>query len=222
MLYFFLCILLYFLLFAVSRENIKFLFLILRNKKLAFWVISILFFPGTVIHELSHFLTALLLFLRVKDIEIFPNFEKGSLKLGRVIYEKKDFFRSFLVGVSPLFFGTFVLYIIFYFKLFPSKDLFINIFWGYLIFSISSTMFSSKRDLQDAKYLIPLFLFLMMCIYLFDLQIWNYFVFFDKYEIIFYKIFKVLIFVFLIQFLVWMIFSVIYKLREKNVTFPTS
>lgn len=222
MVYLILCFILYFLLFVISRKNIKLFFKIFQNKKIAVWIISFLFFPGTIIHELSHFIIATSLFLRVRDIEIFPHLERENLKLGRVIYERKDFLRSFFVGISPLFFGTLVLYLIFYFKFFPSQNLIYNLFFGYLIFSISSTMFSSPQDLKDAKYLIPLGFILMFLIYLFDIQINFYFNFINKYTAVFFEIFKILFSVFLIQFLVWIALSLVYKSKTKNVYFTKS
>jgi hypothetical protein len=101
---------------------------------------------------------AILLLLKVRSISFFPEFNGNSIKLGHVTYEKKDGFRSLLVGIAPLIGGTITLYLFFYFKMFPQRDFLLTIGGIYLIFVISSTMFSSKQDLKDILYCIPIIL----------------------------------------------------------------
>ncbi len=157
----------YTVLYFLSRSNIKLIFKIIKRKKLAAYLLSVLFFPGTVLHELSHFFAAIVLFLRVGDVEIFPSIEGNKIKLGRVYYERKDFVRGLLVGIAPLFTGSAVLFGIFYFNLFPANDFLQNLIFVYLIFSISSTMFSSKQDLKDLGLVVPLVLFLVALVYIY-------------------------------------------------------
>lgn len=135
----------------------------MRDEKLVYYLVALLFFPGTIIHEFSHFFAALILFLPVKEIRIFPQIENHSIKLGTVYYIKKDFFRGLLVGIAPLF-GA----ILFFWTI---SHLTINLFFYYLIFTISTTMFSSKKDLEDLLYLIPFFLFIFLIFYIFNLKI---------------------------------------------------
>lgn len=143
-----LSIFLYFLSRQTINEIFYFFYLFIKDKKTVFLLLSLIFFPGTVVHELSHFFLAMILFLPVKGMEIFPKFEGQMIKLGTVNYIKKDFFRGFLVGIAPLFGALLFFWIISHFPM--------NLFFYYLIFTVSSNMFSSKKDLEDLIYLIPL------------------------------------------------------------------
>jgi hypothetical protein len=153
-------------LYFVSRHTINeifyFFYYLINNKKISFWLISLIFFPGTLIHELSHFFLAMMLFLPVVGLDIFPKFEGQSIKLGSVHYIKKDFLRGLIVGIAP-FFGA----ILFFWAV---SHLPMNIFSYYLIFVVSSTMFSSKKDLEDLLYLIPLILIIGVVFYIFNIS----------------------------------------------------
>jgi hypothetical protein len=153
-------------LYFASRHTINeifyFFYCLIGNKKISFWLISIIFFPGTLIHELSHFFLAMILFLPLVGLDIFPKFEGQSIKLGSVHYVKKDFLRGFIVGIAP-FFGA----ILFFWLI---SHLPMNLFSYYLIFVVSSTMFSSKKDLEDLLYLIPLTLIIAAIFYVFNVS----------------------------------------------------
>jgi len=158
--------------FFISRKNFNHFFYFFRkffhNENTVYALVSLIFLPGTIIHELSHFFAAIVLFLPVKDIQIFPKFEDGQIKLGHVLYVKKDFLRGILVGVAPFFGALFLFFFLSFFKLFPNKNLGLNIALIYLIFTVSSLMFSSKQDLVDIVYLIPFILFLLIIGYIFQ------------------------------------------------------
>ena len=171
LLFFLQLILIYFL----SRSTINNLFHLLRTflktNHLVFSLISIIFFPGTVVHELAHFFAAMMLFLRVHSINIFPKWEGNEIKLGTVLYEKRDFVRGVLVGIAPIFSGIFFLWAIAVFNFFPSDNIFLNLLIIYLIFTISSMMFSSRRDLIDLIYIIPFLVISYGFIYIFDIKL---------------------------------------------------
>lgn len=147
------------ILYFISRKTTTLFFYFLRrishHEKFNFSLIAILYLPGTIIHEMSHFFAALVLFLKVRDVSIFPSFQKNYIKLGSVTYERKDFIRGFLVGIAPLGGGMMVLYGIGSFHLFPSPHFLLNALMIYFIFTVSSTMFSSSQDLVDFLYMIP-------------------------------------------------------------------
>lgn len=161
-------------LFFLSRQTTNHLFFLLRrfikDEKKIYGLVSFLYLPGTILHELSHFFAATILFLRVREVKILPEFEKNYIKLGKVIYEKKDFVRGFLVGIAPLFGALFFFYLVYFFQLFPAKNFFLNLLFFYLIFTVSSTMFSSKQDLIDLVFIIPFFLFLAALFYIFQID----------------------------------------------------
>lgn len=162
-------------LYFISRITIRELFYVLRwifkEEKIVFTIISLIFLPGTILHEMSHFLMATILMLRVADITIIPTWEGNYIKLGRVLYEKKDVVRGFLVGIAPVFGGLFFLWAFSYFKLFPQQNIFLNILLVYLIFSVSTSMFSSKQDMIDAIFMLPFLFFIGIAIYLFKIDL---------------------------------------------------
>ncbi len=160
-----------FLIYFLSRKNIKMIYDIIPFKRAAHLFVYILFLPGIVVHELAHFFVASLLLLKVREVSILPEFRSRSIKLGKVVYERRDFLRGFLVGVAPFFFGLFILFLISYLELFPSDSLFQNLFFGYLIFTISAFMFSSKQDLKDFSYLVPFLVFAFVLAKLFEVDI---------------------------------------------------
>ncbi len=161
-------------LYFISRQTINsiyaFFSLFIKNNKITFTLVSILYFPGTVIHEIGHFLMATVLFLKVQNIKLLPEFYNEHIKLGSVIFEKKDFIRGILVGIAPFLFAFFIFYAVSAFNFFPSDSFLNNIIFGYLIFTISSTMFSSKKDLIDLIYVIPFLLIIAGIVYFFDLK----------------------------------------------------
>lgn len=158
--------------FFLSRNNFNHLFYFFRkffhNENTVYSLVSLVFLPGTIIHELSHFFAAMILFLPVKDIQIFPKFKDNQIKLGHVLYVKKDFLRGILVGIAPFFGALLFFFVLGFFKLFPNENLGLNIALIYLIFTVSSVMFSSKQDLVDIVYLIPFILFLLIIGYVFQ------------------------------------------------------
>lgn len=163
------------LLYFISRISIKELFQVLRiffsSDKIVFIFVSLIFLPGTIIHELSHFLAAISLLLHVREVHVFPQWEKNYIKLGRVIYEKKDVIRSIFVGIAPVIVG------LLFFWWFSAIDVLSINHWGfrilmvYGIFVISTSMFSSKQDLIDIIYIIPFFLIVGAVIYIFQIDL---------------------------------------------------
>lgn len=142
----------------------------IRNERFILSLISVFFLPGTVIHEMSHFFMATVLMLRVRGMAIFPIFEKEHIKLGSVLYEKKDVVRGILVGIAPLLVGLLVFFLVDAAKIFPSPNLLINLVIGYFIFTVSSTMFSSKQDLIDIIFIIPLGIIVSGAVYIFNIR----------------------------------------------------
>src|ERR1700681_939898 len=89
-----------FILFLVSR---------LMTRVLSFlpiFLISFIFLPGIIIHELSHLLVASILFVKTGEIEFMPQVQDEGLKLGSVSIAKTDPIRRFIIGVSPIILGT--------------------------------------------------------------------------------------------------------------------
>lgn len=167
-------IVLLFILFFVSRQTTNEVFYLLRvfikNDSLIFGIVSLFFLPGTILHEFSHFFMAIILFLPVHKIQILPEFEKNYIKLGKVLYEKKDVIRGVIVGIAPLFGALLFFWFLSVFHLFPQQNVWLTILLGYIIFSVSSAMFSSKQDLIDLIYVIPFIILFAIVVYLFNIN----------------------------------------------------
>lgn len=161
--------------YILSKHIIQNLFNVLHlffeSDTVIFTFISIIFLPGTVIHELAHYLTAIVLFLRVREFHILPQWEGNYIKLGRVVYEKKDVVRSILVGIAPIFFGLLLFWYMAYLNIFPQQSIILNIILAYFIFVISSSMFSSKQDLIDIVYIVPIGILLAGVCYVFNIDL---------------------------------------------------
>jgi hypothetical protein len=102
---------------------------------------------------------------------VFPKWDENEIKLGEVLFIKKDFLRAILVGIAPVFFGIGILFSLFYFHVYPANNIGLNILYAYLIFSISANMFSSKQDLKDLSLIIPVILLLIIIFYVFNIKI---------------------------------------------------
>jgi len=150
---------------------------------------SIIFFPGILLHEGSHYVVALLLGVRTGRFSIIPRpVEKGKLQLSFVETAQTDWLRDALIGSAPLLSGgTFVAYaglshlgipglwrayISGYFggllgavqNLTLQTDFWI---WFYLAQVVSSTMFPS---VSDRKAWLPL---CFICMLLFVVSLYH-------------------------------------------------
>jgi hypothetical protein len=138
------------------------------NANLTMALFSILFFPGVILHELSHFIMAKLLFVRTRGFSIIPKMmPQGYLRMGYVEVAETDIVRDSLVGAAPLIVGNLVVAYIAIYRLYltPLWDVLRNgqaelfwlgvtllptvpdfVLWFYLTFAISSTMLPSQSD----------------------------------------------------------------------------
>ncbi|MEI6326656.1 MAG: hypothetical protein WCO78_00885 [Candidatus Roizmanbacteria bacterium] len=149
-----------------------FLYKISRSDFFAKVGITILFFPGTVVHEMSHFFAAMLLNLRVRSANVLPVFEDDGIKLGTVVYERKDPFRGILVGIAPLFGGIAASWGLVALLYLPLTDMpIVHAIIYYLLFTITSMQFSSRQDLVDAIWLIPMVFGIAILIYIFGVDV---------------------------------------------------
>jgi hypothetical protein len=167
----------------LHQEIQAILYLITRRIDLALAIFAILFLPGVLLHELSHYLTARALGVPVGRLSIIPqSLPDGRLRLGYVETGQTDFLRDALIGAAPLVAGSiFIAYAGFAQLNFLSvwdqmasgdlplissslsqvvrqPDFWI---WFYIIFVISSTMFPSATDRRAWG---PIFLMLMLLI----------------------------------------------------------
>ena len=152
----------------LHQEIQSVLFLVTRRIDLALAIFSILFLPGVLLHEVSHYVTARLLRVPVGRFSIIPqSLPDGRLRLGYVETAQTDFIRDALIGAAPLIAGSlFVAYAGFVHLNFSTLWMQFSLgdlssiadaishavsqpdfwIWFYVIFVVSSTMFPSETD----------------------------------------------------------------------------
>lgn len=123
------------------------------------YLLALIFLPGTIIHELSHFLMAKILFVKASLPNFIPQKSPEGIKLGSITVAQTDLIRRTLIGIAPLLFGVsailFLVSKINYAN--PSLSLVLSVL---IVFEIGNTMFASPQDLQGIKVVIvPLILF---------------------------------------------------------------
>lgn len=162
----------FFPLFFLQRKlhrEIQAIFLILtRRANITMVLFALLFFPGVLLHELSHFLMAKLLFVPTGGFSLIPQgMPNGTLRLGYVEVSKTDILRDSVIGMAPLIAGGFFISYAAVYRLnllllwdalqqaqFPvfwanfanlpnQPDFYL---WLYLTFAVSSTMLPSESD----------------------------------------------------------------------------
>jgi hypothetical protein len=156
--------------------------LVTKRGDLALVLFSILFFPGVLLHEASHYIMARLLKVRTGRFSIVPRpLQGGKLQLGYVETASADVFRDALIGIAPLLAGgLFVAYAGLYHLGLPdawenlatgSTGFFSTVnnlqlkpdfwLWFYLTFTVSSTMLPSPSDRHAWLPLIIIITFLL-------------------------------------------------------------
>lgn len=123
------------------------------SRSATIYILAILFLPGTILHELAHLFSAGVLFVPVGELEVVPEIRGEEVKFGSVQIGQTDPLRRLLIGAAPVIVGTGVILSILAFA--PGIFDQTTPFWMaggilYLIFAITNTMFSSKKDLEGA------------------------------------------------------------------------
>lgn len=154
-------------LIATSLQGIT--ILLTGSKRVGLILYSLIFLPGVIIHEISHFFMAGFLGVPTGDITIFPSgkTETGSERLGSVQVGKSDIFRGSLIGIAPLLFGSVIIIALTRWQfpelitslinlnqplnhfLLEGRQILaepLNLIWVYLILAITNTMFVSDSD----------------------------------------------------------------------------
>ncbi len=151
------------------HREIQAIFLILsRSPEFTIALFSLLFLPGVLLHELSHYLVAVVLGVPTPRFSLIPQvLPTGKLQLGYVETARTDFVRDSLIGAAPLFAGGLVVAFVALSRLslvplwdalqagqlaqfwagaarLPHESDFP--LWFYLLFTVSSTMLPSQSD----------------------------------------------------------------------------
>lgn len=140
--------LLYFLSRWLIQSLYAFFLLIFKIRSIAISLVTLLLFPGTVVHELSHLFVAEILGVRTGKLTLAPEEIRGtSIKAGSVAVAATDPIRRALIGIAPVFTGIASLAALSYW-LSSHSSFYELIAMNYLLFAISNSMFSSKEDLK--------------------------------------------------------------------------
>ncbi|MEA4907729.1 MAG: hypothetical protein GYA17_12570 [Chloroflexi bacterium] len=154
----------------LHRELQAVFLLLTRRPEIALGLFSLLFFPGVLLHEASHYVAARLLRVPTGGISLLPQvLPDGRLRLGYVETARADPLREALIGTAPLLTGGAVIAFlgIQYLGFVPLAaqaaqgdwdglwaglqalpqlpDFWV---WFYLAFAVSSTMMPSSSDRQ--------------------------------------------------------------------------
>ena len=157
------------------RELQSISLLTIGSTKIGLIVYAIILLPGTIIHELSHWLTAELLRVPTGEIKLLPSLnvkDEGEHNLGSVKTAKSDPFRGFLIGTAPLITGIATLiFLARVFRDLPKTNLDWKILLvGYLIFIISNSMMTSRQDRRYWPVIFLLSLLLYLAAYISDIS----------------------------------------------------
>ena len=168
------------LLFIFSKKTANYIyfifFLITNSQKLSIAILSLILLPGTIIHELSHFLLASILRVPTGELSVIPTIDEktGQVKAGKLEIGKVDPFRYAIVGLAPTIIGIFLIYVSG--KLFFPQQLAVNNYLlttigVYLLFIISATMFSSNKDMESLKIALPVTCLIILSLYFVGLRL---------------------------------------------------
>lgn len=156
---------------------------------------ALVLFPGVLLHELSHWITARLLGVRTAGVSLLPQMQDdGVLRLGYVEYYRTRSLgpiRESLIGAAPLFSGLAIVLLIGHHifdvgafadaisagnldllsgalvTLFEAPDFLV---WLYLIFAISNAMMPSPSDRRAWPPVLIVLVIAAIIIYLIDRQ----------------------------------------------------
>lgn len=158
----------------------SFFFFITKSQRFSVGLLSFFLLPGTIIHEMSHFFMATILFVPTGKLTVLPIMEKDNkIRSGRLEIAQTDPFRRSAIGLAPMFTGLTLIYLIGR-HLLPSfqpttnpstllrtSNQQLTIIFSlfaicYLLFTISTTMFSSPKDTESLVIVVPIILLLFL------------------------------------------------------------
>lgn len=156
------------LLYLLSRrltQNLYIVaFLVTKSRQIGVGFLSLLFFPGTVMHELAHLFVAEILGVHTSGLTLVPEgLEEKNVKTGSVMISQTDPIRRAVIGIAPVIVGLIMIGVISYFLPTLWGQVLLDIQNGFLLtklnglgfvllvyalFAVSNTMFSSPEDLE--------------------------------------------------------------------------
>lgn len=139
------------------------------NHNAVIWFWSAIFIPGTLIHEVSHFLAAAATGAHTGNIEVFPEFiddelkpgESRSVRLGSVQVAKMNPVQGFIVGLAPFITGSALLVWLstMIAPTYQTGEYLKLALLTYAFFAIANSFFPSWSDLKQALPLMVIVIF---------------------------------------------------------------
>ncbi len=169
LIYFGICLLLFLLVQRWLHSELQAILLLLTRKpQLTVGLFSLLFFPGVLLHECSHWIAAVILRVKTRRFSVIPRvLPGGKIRMGYVETTATDPLRDALIGAAPLITGLAVTAAVGASRLglLPLAETAFQGRWGdfltglraipgvqdfwlwfYLAFTVSSTMLPSAAD----------------------------------------------------------------------------
>lgn len=154
--------------------------LLFRDERAVFLLTYVIFLPGILMHELSHWAVAWLLGMRPRQLSLWPKLRGRRVEMGSVRVRSGGTLRDSLAGLAPLLVGSLIILLVSY-RIFDAAplqqawqrggfgaawDVFWASFgvpnawlWAYLVFAVSNAMFPSS---SDRRPLLPLLLYVVI------------------------------------------------------------
>ena len=150
-------------------------YLITGSDDLAMVILFLIYLPGILIHEASHWLIARLLGLKTSKFRVWPKYTRNTIGLGSVTVASGGALWDSLVGLAPLLVGS-ALIVLIGEQIFDTETIafawrtgklldglaFVvdglthkpdSIWWSYLLFAIANAMMPSASDRAPLKSL---------------------------------------------------------------------
>ncbi|MCY3707799.1 MAG: hypothetical protein OXG26_02815 [Caldilineaceae bacterium] len=150
-------------------------YLITGSDDLAMVILFLIYLPGILVHEASHWLVARILGLKTSKFRVWPKYTRNSIGLGSVTVSSGGVVWDSLVGLAPLLIGS-ALIVLIGEQVFDTQTLafawrtgrlldglnFVvtglaqkpdSLLWSYLLFAIANAMMPSASDRAPLKSL---------------------------------------------------------------------
>lgn len=143
-------ILLYLLSQWLVQSIYKLIIFTTNYRPLAISFLTIVLFPGTVVHELAHLFTAEILGVKTGKLTLVPESIQGQeIRSGSVAIAQTGPFRRALIGLAPFIVGIISICAVAYFlSVQEYQNKYLPFLLYYLLFAVSNSMFPSPVDLR--------------------------------------------------------------------------